>query len=141
MPRTRPGVCRRWPTACVELARQARGDDLAQAQRLCTQVGRLGAQAGDGLAWAALMERRRQALIRMTPRTFQRLVRLNAALSLALHDPGGFSGAGAALALEAGYCDQSHLGRDRRRLAGAPLGLCWPLHGRMAGLGSWPRTG
>lgn len=58
----------------------------------------------------------------MTPRTFQRLVRLNAALSLALHDPGGFSGAGAALALEAGYCDQSHLGRDLRRLAGAPLG-------------------
>ena len=105
------------------LARQARGDDLAQAQRLCTQVGRLGAQAGDGLGLGQRqLERRCQALIGMTPRTFQRLVRLNAALSLALHDPGGFSGAGAALALEAGYCDQSHLGRDLRRLAGAPLG-------------------
>jgi AraC-like DNA-binding protein len=121
-------------------ARQRPRDE--QALRLCTQVGRLGAQAAVELGLGMRqLERRCQAWLGVSPKQFQRLTRLHRTLSWAL----GSSGAampGAELALHMGYCDQSHLGRELRELAGAPLqtlraqaradGPWWPLASRRA---------
>lgn len=105
------------------LARLSRGDDLARARRLCTLVGRHGVQAHGPLGLGRRqLERRCRALIGLAPTTFQQLVRFQGALSSALLREEG-ARCGAALALDAGYCDQSHLGRALRRRAGAPLGV------------------
>lgn len=54
----------------------------------------------------------------MAPKQFEVIARLNNALGHALAKPGGTV---ADLAMDQGYYDQSHLGRDVRRLAGHPL--------------------
>lgn len=54
----------------------------------------------------------------MAPKQFEVIARLNNALGNALAKPGGTV---ADLAMDQGYYDQSHLGRDVRRLAGHPL--------------------
>lgn len=106
------------------LALVSRGEDLARAQRLCTAVGWHGAQAAGMLGIGRRqLERRCHALLGLAPKPYQRLVRFQGALAMALSAGSGErTGGGAALALEAGYADQSHLGRDLRRLAGMPLG-------------------
>lgn len=57
----------------------------------------------------------------LSPKQFQTLCRLRTALHGAVRNADQAAGQGAALAQDAGYCDQSHLARDLRRLAGAPL--------------------
>lgn len=64
-------------------------------------------------------ERRFVAHWGMAPKQFRVIARLNSTLWHALaNEP---SGQGAELAVDQGYYDQSHMGRDVRRLAGQPL--------------------
>ncbi|RYF68217.1 MAG: AraC family transcriptional regulator, partial [Comamonadaceae bacterium] len=63
-------------------------------------------------------ERRFAAHWGMSPKQFQVIARLNSTLGHAMAEPGG---AVVDLAADQGYYDQSHLGRDVRRLAGHPL--------------------
>jgi AraC-like DNA-binding protein len=63
-------------------------------------------------------ERRFVAHWGMAPKQFQVIARVNSTLGNALAEPGG---AVVNLAVDQGYYDQSHLGRDVRRLAGHPL--------------------
>lgn len=101
------------------LAVASRGRDTALA-RLCQAVGLLGAQAGDPLGLGRRqLERRCQAVLGVAPKQFQRLVRFQHALSAAV---AGGPQRLAEAALDAGFYDQSHLGRDARQLAGAPVG-------------------
>ena len=85
-----------------------------------------GSGAGDvagqrmGLSTRQL-ERRFAAHWGMSPKQFQVIARLNGALGHAVAMEPGPGGQGAALALDQGYYDQSHLARDVRRLAGQPL--------------------
>jgi len=112
----------------------SRGRDAAYAL-LCDAVGRHGAQAGEALGLGRRqLERRCQAVLGVAPKQFQRVLRFHHALSL-----GVTAGAArmAETALEAGFYDQSHLARDARQLAGAPMGALlsaarpdsawWPL--------------
>ena len=64
-------------------------------------------------------ERRFVAHWGMAPKQFQVIARLNSTLWHALANAP--SGPGAELAVDQGYYDQSHMGRDVRRLAGHPL--------------------
>ncbi|MDH4465446.1 MAG: helix-turn-helix domain-containing protein [Acidovorax sp.] len=64
-------------------------------------------------------ERRFVAHWGMAPKQFQVIARLNSTLWQALANAP--SGQGAELAVDQGYYDQSHMGRDVRRLAGQPL--------------------
>ena len=112
-------------------------------ERLCEAVGRHGARAGPLLGLGERrLERRCRALLALSPKRMQRLVRFHAALSAevsaALSVPGRRPRRpGADVALEAGYYDQSHLAREARLLAGEPLrdvlagaheaGAWWPL--------------
>ena len=101
------------------IAAISRGRDVGHA-RLCDAVGRHGAQAGEHLGLGRRqLERHCQAILGVAPKQFQRLVRFQHVLSIAVT-------AGTArmseVALEAGFYDQSHLARDTRRLAGAPMG-------------------
>lgn len=64
------------------------------------------------------LERRFAALLGMSPKQFQLIARHNATLQEALIAP---ARPGVELALDAGYCDQSHMTRDMRRFAGHPL--------------------
>ena len=64
-------------------------------------------------------ERRFVAHWGMAPKQFQVIARLNSALWHALANAPGSQGA--ELAVDQGYYDQSHMGRDVRRLAGQPL--------------------
>ena len=101
------------------LAAASRGRDAGLA-RLCEAVGLLGAQADEQLGLGRRqLERRCRAVLGIAPKQFQRLVRFQQALSTAVAaGPARMAEA----ALDAGFCDQSHLGRDARRLAGAPMG-------------------
>lgn len=114
------------------MQRASRGREAEQA-RLLAAVGRHGAQAGVLLGLGPRqLERRCQALLGLAPKPFQRLLRFQQALSLSLTTPLP----GAQLALEAGYCDQSHLAREVRQMAGRPLQA---LHGdARAGAAGWP---
>lgn len=97
----------------------SRGRDAAYA-RLCDAVGRHGAQAADPLGLGRRqLERRCQAVLGVAPKQFQRLVRFHHALSVGVTDGAARM---AQTALEAGFYDQSHLARDARQLAGAPMG-------------------
>ena len=101
----------------LDAAGRGRDADLA---RLCHAVGLLGAQAGDHLGLGRRqLERRCQAVLGVAPKQFQRLVRFQQALSTAV---AGGTPRLAETALEAGFYDQSHLARDARQLAGAPVG-------------------
>ncbi len=64
------------------------------------------------------LERHFAKLWGMTPKQFALIARLSSALGIAVAKP---DGSVADLAMEHGYFDQSHLGRDMRRLAGHPL--------------------
>lgn len=108
---------------------------LARWPAWCAALGAQGAQAAAQLGVGPRqLERHCKALLGVSPKQFQRLVRGHQALSMALR-PG--APAAAELALAAGYFDQSHLGLELRRLAGAPLGVLraqaladapwWPL--------------
>ena len=93
----------------------ARRRDLA---RLCGAVAGAGAGAASGLGIGERqLERRFLAALGLPPKLFHRLTRLHRTLGAAL----GGEAQGAELALDAGYYDQSHLARELRRLAGAPL--------------------
>lgn len=86
---------------------------------LCDAVGLLGAQAGDRLGLGRRqLERRCQAVLGVAPKQFQRLARFHQALSTAVATG---TARGAQAALDAGFYDQSHLARDARHLAGAPM--------------------
>lgn len=92
----------------------------ARVQALCAALGRHGAQAGAELGLGPRqVQRQSQAVLGLGPKQFQRLVRFRGALSQALLQPGA---AGAGLAVEAGYHDQSHLLRDVRQFTGHSLG-------------------
>lgn len=85
---------------------------------LCEAVANAGAGAAAGLGIGERqLERRFLAGLGLSPKRFHRLARLHRTLGAAL----GGETLGAALALDAGYCDQSHLARELRLLAGAPL--------------------
>lgn len=109
----------------------ARGRDPVY-ERLCHAVGQQGALAADVLGLGRRqLERRCQAVLGLAPKQYQRIVRFHRALSLAVAAEtrpttglGGLAGAegAAGVAVEAGFYDQSHLARDARRLAGAPVG-------------------
>lgn len=89
-------------------------------EALCTLVGRHGATAGHALGIGhRQLERRCRAVLGLSPKRFQRLVRLHEALSAAV---AATARNGADLALGTGFYDQSHLARDLRELAGEPLG-------------------
>jgi len=109
--------------------------------RLCVAVGWHGALAGDELGLGRRqLERRCRAVLGVGPKQFQRIVRFHRALSMAV--AGGPSRL-TSVALDAGFYDQSHLARDARTLAGAPLGKLvaqarpdsawWPLATRATG--------
>lgn len=113
-------------------AQRARADSL---QQLCWAVGRDGVKAAQTLGLGERqLERRCRALLGMAPKQLQRITRWHGLLCAALHWQ-RLSAADAALA--AGYYDQSHMARDSRLLAGAPLtellqqahvdGAWWPL--------------
>jgi len=92
---------------------------LPQIDALCAAVGRDGLQAAATLGIGPRqLERRCQALLGVSPKRWQRLVRVEDALSRLLR---GGAAPGAALALDLGFYDESHLGRELRALAGAPL--------------------
>lgn len=104
-------------------------------QRLCHAVGRQGAQAALELGLGERqLERRCRAVLGLTPKQMQRITRLHGVLAQSLRLQ---RVPGAEAALAAGYSDQSHLARDARLLAGAPLselllqsragGAWWPL--------------
>jgi AraC-like DNA-binding protein len=119
------------------MAAVSRGRDASHA-RLCDAVGRHGAQAGEHLGLGRRqLERHCHAILGVAPKQFQRLVRFHKALSIAVT-----AGASrmAEVALDTGFCDQSHLARDARQLAGVPMSTLlaaarpdspwWPLAAR-----------
>ena len=126
----------RW--AEVEHAVRATAGDGARLEVLCQFVRQTVAppspcesQRLQGLALLAAMgdrmglgqrqfERRFVAHWGMAPKQFEVIARMNSALGHALAAPGS-AVAGAELAADEGYYDQSHMGRDVRRLAGHPL--------------------
>lgn len=106
-----------------------------QLQLLCQAVGQDGARATRTLGLGERrLERRCRALLGLAPKQLQRLTRLQAVLEAALRNGHPPDAQGA---LAAGYYDQSHLAREVRELAGAPLrdllagaradGEWWPL--------------
>ncbi len=119
----------------------ARGPARVQAtrtaalERLCRAVGQHGVHAAPLLGLGERqLERRCRALLALSPKRLQRLQRFHDTLAGALRRP---PAAAAGQALDAGYYDQSHLARESRLLAGAPLrgllaaahdgGAWWPL--------------
>jgi AraC-like DNA-binding protein len=97
------------------------GPERAQARRLLQRLaqavqGPLDAACRDLAISRRQLERLCRAHFGMAPKQFQTIARLQQALQ------GAARSAGADLALQAGYYDQSHLARDLRRLAGEPLG-------------------
>lgn len=85
-----------------------------QLQGAALDLARAGAQLG---LTHRQFERRFQATFGLRPKLFQRIARLEGLLRAAI--PSGRTDA--LLALEHGYYDQSHLARELRLLAGAPL--------------------
>jgi AraC-like DNA-binding protein len=106
------GSFRRAVGSAVHAARRA---ELALLCHAVASAGK-GACLGLGIGERQL-ERRFLASLGVSPKMFQRLTRLHATLGAAVNG----EAAGAELALQAGYYDQSHLARDLRQLAGAPL--------------------
>lgn len=132
------------PWAAVEHDVRAAVDDGARLERLCQFIRQAAAlpspcearrlQALDlleaahpgapnggqrlGLS-ARQFERRFVAHWGMAPKQFQVIARLNSTLGHALATEPGSQGA--ELAADQGYYDQSHMGRDMRRLTGHPL--------------------
>jgi AraC-like DNA-binding protein len=115
-----------------ERVRRSRATALRQ---LCLSVEQQGTRAASQLGLGERqLERRCQALLGVAPKQMQRLTRFHAVLAGVLRQQ-RLPDADAALA--AGYYDQSHLARDVRQLAGAPLrellseahadGAWWPL--------------
>lgn len=97
----------------------SRGRD-AGFERLCTAIGLHGAQAHEHLGLGRRqLERHCQAVLGIAPKQFQRLTRFHKALSMAVTHGASHM---AQLAAEAGFYDQSHLGRDARELAGESMG-------------------
>lgn len=99
-------------------------DGVAEArwqhtERLCEAVGQWGAQAGDRLGIGCRqLERRCRATLGVSPKRFERLERFHRALSgVVTQDAPSLAQA----SLDAGYCDQSHLGLEARQLGGASL--------------------
>ncbi len=115
-----------------ERQQAARAQGLAQLSRAAGLQG-LGAARTLGLGERQL-QRRCRALLGLGPKQLQRLTRFHTVLAQAVRQQ-RVPGADAALA--AGYHDQSHLAREARLLAGAPLrellagarpdGPWWPL--------------
>lgn len=95
---------------------------LAQWQateRLCEAVGQHGANAGDLLGIGRRqLERRCKATLGVSPKQFERLERFHRALSAVVTQDAASL---AQESLDAGYCDQSHLGLDARQLGGASM--------------------
>ncbi|MEJ6000967.1 AraC family transcriptional regulator [Paucibacter soli] len=80
-------------------------------------------------------ERRFVALWGFTPKQVRLLDRFNSTLHRALS---GSPQDGAQLALEQGFFDQAHMGRDMRRLAGGALRTLHPRHESSGGDSHWP---
>lgn len=95
-----------------------------------------GAAGALGLSVRQL-QRQCQAGFGLTPKQLQTLTRLRATLLSSVLAPPQAIASGAGLALDQGYFDQSHLGRDMRRLVGTSL---TGLHSQLAGAASayWP---
>ncbi len=92
------------------------GANLQPAQRLALALQRPPAEARAGLGLSARsLHRHSLAHFGLAPKPFHVISRLQQALHAAPRLQG------APLALQSGYDDQSHLGRDLRRLAGQPL--------------------
>ena len=122
----------------VECAVRGAADDGARLEVLCQFVRQTFAPPSpcesrrlQGLALLAAMghrmglgqrqfERRFVAHWGMAPKQFEVIARMNSALGHALDTPGNAVSV-AELAADEGYYDQSHMGRDVRRLAGHPL--------------------
>ena len=132
------------PWAAVERGVLAAADNDARLEVLCQFIRATAAPPSDGevrrrqalvlLAAACSadegtgqhmglskrqLERRFVAHWGMAPKQFQVIARLNSTLWHALATAPGSPGA--ELAVDQGYYDQSHMGRDVRRLAGQPL--------------------
>lgn len=107
----------------------------AQAlQRLCTLVGERGLKAAAELGWGERqLQRRCRAWLGLAPKPLHRITRFHAALGDALRQQ---RVPHASAALDAGYFDQSHLARESRLLAAAPLQVL--LRGARPGLDWWP---
>ena len=110
------------------------GRDVNYA-RLCSVIGEHGAMAGEYLGLGRRqLERQTKAILGLSPKRFQRLVRFQNALSIAMN---GDASHIADLAQQAGFYDQSHFARDTRELAGVtmssllseahPYSDWWPL--------------
>ena len=90
-----------------------------QTERLCELVGQRGAQAVGRIGIGSRqLERRCQAVLGVSPKQLQRLERFHRVLSAAVAP---VASPWAEMALEAGYCDQSHLALEARRLGGASV--------------------
>jgi hypothetical protein len=108
-----------------------------QALALLSAAGSADEGTGPPMGLSARQfERRFVAHWGMAPKQYQVIARLNSTLWHAFADVPGTQGA--ELAVDQGYYDQSHMGRDVRRLAGqplqalvhdtrAPLSAHWPL--------------
>ena len=84
----------------------------------CDATARAGAGACLRLGMSERqLERRFRACLGLAPKQFHKLARLHHTLGAAVNG----DALGAELALQGGYYDQSHLARDLRQLAGAPL--------------------
>lgn len=116
-----------------ERLQRARAEAL---HRLCLCVGHHGTRAAGALGLGERqLERRCRALLGVSPKALQRITRLHGLLAAGLQ---GLRLPDASAALDAGYCDQSHMARDMRLLAGAAWrdllpqshadGAWWPLH-------------
>lgn len=150
-------AARAW--ANTEHAVRAASDDATRAALLCDHLRTLvappspsDARRAEALAWLQAaqrpadahglrqglgprqFERRFTALWGHTPKQYAVTARLNRALAHAVARP---ADAAAGLAAEQGYFDQSHLGRDLRRLAGGALQTLRAA-GQAPGDAHWP---
>lgn len=103
-------------------------------ERLCTLVGERGLKAAAEFGCGERqLQRRCLAWLGVAPKPLQRITRFHAALGDALRRQ---RVPDAAAALDAGYFDQSHLARESRLLAAAPLQLL--LRGAQRDSDWWP---
>jgi AraC-like DNA-binding protein len=103
--------------AAERLRDEAHGERLRRATSLLQTALGSSASSADPEVGARQFQRRFHANFGVTPKLFQRVARVEALLRDAL----GTGAAGVQLALRHGYFDQSHMARDLRLLAGAPL--------------------
>lgn len=99
-----------------------RPDCHARRQQVLSLLQAVRAPASSGLTASHLgrrqFERQFSTLLGMSPKQFQLIDRHNRTLKRAAAEPGC---PGVQLALDGGYCDQSHMTRDMRRFADHPL--------------------